>query len=95
MQFVLMSCLKYRLAYNGHGAVVMKSFDFVCTVRRPSKETEDKYLAEIPALPGYRAWGDTRAEALDYIRSVAVAFLESYEENGDDLPPDVLAAEVG
>ncbi len=73
----------------------MKSYRFPCTVRRPSKETEDKYLAEIPALPGCRAWGDTRAEALDYIRSVAVAFLESYEENGDDLPPDVLAAEVG
>ena len=73
----------------------MKSYRFPCTVRDPSKETEDKYLAEIPALPGCRAWGDTRAEALDYIRSVAVAFLESYEENGDDLPPDVLAAEVG
>ena len=58
----------------------------MCTIRGPSEETEDKYLAEIPALPGCRAWGDTEAEALDYARSVAVAFLESYEENGDNLP---------
>ncbi len=72
----------------------MKNYRFVCTVRGPSEETEDKYLAEIPALPGCRAWGDTKAEALDYIRSVAVAFLESYEENDDDLPAAVLAAEV-
>ena len=73
----------------------MKNYRFVCTVRDPSEETEDKYLAEIPALPGCRAWGDTKAEALDYIRSVAVAFLESYEENGDALPSGGLAAEVG
>ena len=64
----------------------MKSYRFVCTVRGPSEETEDKYLAEIPALPGCRAWGDTEAEVLDYLQSVAAAFLESYEENGDNIP---------
>ena len=72
----------------------MKNYRFVCTVRGPSDETEDKYLAEISALPGCRVWGDTKGEALDLIRSVAVSFLESYEENGDDLPSGVLAAEV-
>lgn len=72
----------------------MKNYRFVCTIRGPSEETEDKYLAEIPAMPGCRAWGDTKAEALDFVRIVAVAFLESYEENGDELPPGVLAAEV-
>ncbi len=72
----------------------MKNYRFVCKILGPSEETEDKYLAEIPAMPGCRAWGDTKAEALDYVRSVAIAFLESYEENGDDLPPGVLAAEV-
>ena len=41
----------------------MKNYRFVCTIRGPSEETEEKYLAEIPALPGCRAWGDTRAEA--------------------------------
>ena len=72
----------------------MKNYRFVCTVRGPSEETEDKYLAEIPTLPGCRAWGDTKAEALDLIRSVAVAFIESYQENGDDLPPGILMAEA-
>ena len=65
----------------------MKNYRFLCTVRDPSEETEDKFLAEIPALPGCRAWGDTEAEALDYVRSVAVAFLDSYEVSEDELPP--------
>ncbi len=65
----------------------MKNYHLACTLQGPSEETEDKYLAEIPALPGCRAWGDTETEALDYLRSVAAAFLDSYEENGDDLPP--------
>ena len=72
----------------------MKNYRFVCTLHGPSEETEDKYLAEIPAMPGCRAWGGTKAEALELIHSVAVAFLESYEENGDELPLGVLAAEV-
>ena len=65
----------------------MKNYRFACKILGPSEETEDKYLAEIPAMPGCRAWGDTKAEALDYVRSVAVAFLESYEDSGDNLPP--------
>ena len=63
-------------------------------MRSPSVETEDKYLAEIPALPGCRAWGDTRVEALDHIHSVAVAFLESYKEHCDGLPHAIVAAEA-
>ena len=72
----------------------MKNYRFVCKVRDPSEETEYKYLAQIPAMPGCHAWGDTKAEALELIHSVAVALLESYEENCDELPPGVLAAEV-
>ena len=73
-------------AYKECGEVWVKNYRFVYTIRGPSEETEDKYLAEIPALPGCRAWGDTEAEALDYVRSVAVAFLESYEGSDDELP---------
>ena len=65
--------------------VVMKS---------PSEETEDKYLAEIPLLPGCRAWGDSPAQALEYLQSVATAFIESYKSHGDPLPPDVEARAV-
>jgi predicted RNase H-like HicB family nuclease len=56
------------------------------TVRPPGPDTEDKYLAEIPVLPGCRAWGDTLSDALMYVQSVAVAFIESYRERGEALP---------
>ena len=45
----------------------------------PSESTEpDKYMAEVPALPGCRAWADTPPEALDRgIVDLAPAFIES------------------
>jgi predicted RNase H-like HicB family nuclease len=63
-------------------------------LREPSDETENKYLAEIPDLPGCRAWGDTSAQALESLQSVAAAFIESYRDRGDPLPPQVTAAVV-
>ena len=69
----------YKLAYVMHG---------------PGEETEDKFMAEIPALPGCRAWGDTTDQALENLQSVATAFIESYKEMEDDLPPEVEAAAV-
>ncbi len=63
-------------------------------LREPSDETEDKYLAEIPDLPGCRAWGDTPAQALENLQSVASAFIASYRDRGDPLPPKVAAAVV-
>ena len=57
-------------------------------MHEPSEETEDKYLVEVPALPGCRAWGDSPTEALDHIQSVAAAFIDSYHEPGMNfLPP--------
>ena len=60
----------------------------------PSEETENKYLAEIPDLPGCRAWGNTSAQALESLQSVAAAFIKSYQDRGDSLPPRVAAAAV-
>lgn len=68
---------QYRLAY---------------TMRPPSYDTEDKYLAEIPALPGCKAWGDTPEEALWILESVAEAFIDSYKERGKPLPDEIFKA---
>ena len=70
----------------------MELYRLAFVMHEPCYDTEDKYLAEIPALPGCRAWGDTPAEAVEYLRSVAAAFIESYIEHGDELPPAVKAA---
>ena len=42
----------------------------------PISTEPDKWMAEIPALPGCRAWGDTPEEALDIISDLAVHFME-------------------
>ena len=72
----------------------MKHYKLRYVMHDPSEETEDKYMAEVPALPGCRAWGDTPDDALDFLQSVAVAFIESYIDHGDELPPAVASALV-
>ena len=56
---------------------------------QPGEDTEYKYMAEVPVLPGCRAWGDTPTEALEYLQSVAARFIESYQVHGHVLPKAV------
>ena len=72
----------------------MKLYRLPVILYEPSEETEDKYMAEVPLLPGCRAWGNTPAEVLENLQSVAAAFIESYRKMGDPLPPEVEAAAV-
>ena len=73
----------------------MKTYKLPYVLYPPSQSTEpDKYMAEIPILPGCMAWGDTPAETLDILQSVAAAFIEIDIERGWDLPEEVQAALV-
>ena len=63
-----------------------KLYKLSVVMHAPSEESEDKYLAEIPAIPGCRAWGDTPEDALDILRSVAAATIKVYQERGYELP---------
>ena len=69
----------------------MKLYKLSLVIHQPSEETEDKYMAEVPALPGCRAWGDTPTEVMENLQSVAAAFIDSYIASGDPLPPEVEA----
>ena len=62
------------------------------TLMAPSPETEDMYLAEVPVLPGCRAWGATAEEALFNLEGVAADYIASCEEHGDPLPVPIAAA---
>ena len=73
----------------------MKWYRLPYVMHSPSEETEDKYLAEIPSIPGCRAWGDTPDDARDNLQNVASSFVASYRELGDELPSAVSAALVG
>jgi predicted RNase H-like HicB family nuclease len=70
----------------------MKLYRLPLVLREPGEDNEDKYVAEIPAMPSCRAWGDTAAEALENLQSVATAFIESYMSRGDPLPTEVETA---
>ena len=56
----------------------------------PCEDTEDMYMAEVPALPGCRAWGETPDEALWVLEDLAEKFIESYQERGKPLPPEIM-----
>lgn len=73
----------------------MKLYRLPVVMREPSEETENRYMAEIPVLPGCRAWGETAADALGNLQSVATAFIESYKSRGDPLPAEVEEAVLG
>ena len=68
-----------------------KQYRLAYTMRGPSEDTEDMYLAEVPVLPGCRAWGETPELALDYLESVAEAFIASYLERDKPLPAEIIA----
>ncbi len=68
----------YRLSYVMYG---------------PGEDTEDMYMAEVPALRGCRAWGETPELALEYLESVAEGFIASYRRRGK--PPPAEVSEIG
>ena len=73
----------------------MKTYKLPYVIYPPSQSTEpDKYMAEIPILPGCMAWGGTPAETVDILQSVAAAMIELSVEDGDELPQEVQAALV-
>ena len=70
-----------RIRYN-QGEVALcperarmpKQYRLPYTLRAPSEETDEMYLAEDPVLSGCRAWGATAEEALFNLQGVAADF---------------------
>ena len=56
----------------------------------PSEDTGGLFMAEIPDLPGCRAWGESPHEVADYLHSVAEGFIQLYHEQGKPIPGDPL-----
>lgn len=51
---------------------------------------EDRYHAEIPALPGCYSWGYSYEEALKNIKEAAELWLETLVEDGTPIPEENL-----
>lgn len=58
-------------------------------LHEPEESEGWMYLAEVPALQGCMAWGDTPEETLQSLLAVARAIIELRKENGEPLPPGV------
>ena len=69
----------------------MKLYKLPIVLYKPSEDTNDMYMAEAPLLPGCRAWGETPSQALEYIQGVAEAFIETYSELEQPIPPELEA----
>ena len=65
----------------------LKAYKLQFVMYEPSESTEpDKYMAEIPALPGCRVWGDTSDDTIEILHDVATAIIETHIERGYGLP---------
>lgn len=76
---------------RGEAEEPMKQYRLPVTMHQPTQDTEFKYMAEVPALPGCRAWGDTPTEALNNLQGVVSEFILSYKQHGHTLPKAVEA----
>ena len=73
----------------------MKTYKLQFVMYDPSESTEpDKYMAEIPAIPGCRVWGNDPSDALNILQDVAAGIIETYIKRGYELPNGIKDALV-
>ena len=53
------------------------------------------HMAEIPALPGCRAWAETASGTLAELPAVAEQFILSYKDRGKPLPAGIAPSPAG
>jgi predicted RNase H-like HicB family nuclease len=50
------------------------------------QEDDGRWLAEVPALPGVLAYGQSRAEAVEHVQALALRVLADRLEHGEAVP---------
>jgi len=50
------------------------------------READDRWLAEVPALPGVMSYGATEAEARAAATALARRVIADRQKNGEDIP---------
>jgi predicted RNase H-like HicB family nuclease len=53
------------------------------------QEEDGRWIAEVPALPGVLAYGNTKAEAGARVKAVALRVIADRLENGEQLPSEL------
>ena len=67
--------------------MVIYQLDYI--LHEPEESQGWMYLAEVPALQGCMAWGDTPAETLQELLDVARMLIELRRENGEPIPEEM------
>ena len=49
-------------------------------------ESDGRWIAEVPALPGVLAYGDSREQAIAKVEALALRALADRLENGEEIP---------
>ena len=65
----------------------MELYQFEFVLHEPEESHGGMYRAEIPALQGCRAWGDTPEETLEALWGNARILLQLQRERAEPLPP--------
>ncbi|MGH9438730.1 MAG: type II toxin-antitoxin system HicB family antitoxin [Terriglobia bacterium] len=50
------------------------------------QETDGRFIAEVPDLPGVMAYGQTREEAISKVEAIALRTLADRVEQGEPVP---------
>ena len=67
----------------------MELYQLDYVLHEPREDQGWLYMAEIPELPGCRAWGESANSALAELSVVAEQFILSYKDRGDRLPEGI------
>ena len=73
----------------------MEIYQLDYVIHEPNESEGWMYLAEVPALQGCMAWGDTPEGTLEELRAVAKALIQSRKERGIPLPEEVAPQQTG
>ena len=73
----------------------MELYQLDYVLHEPREDQGWLYMAEIPELPGCRAWGGTVDETLTELSAVAKQFILSYKDRGKAPPAKVSLSLTG
>ena len=73
----------------------MQLYQLDYVLHEPGADQGWLYMAEIPALPGCRAWAETANATLAELSTVAEQFILSYQERGKPLPEGIALTRTG
>ena len=73
----------------------MELYQLDYVLHEPREDQGWLYMAEIPELPGCRAWAKTANETLSELSAVAEQFILSYKDRGKPLPAGIARSLTG